>query len=508
MIFEKIEASSSIVDELDAFLDCNMQSILDFYNSSYSEIIEQKDIIDRFVLFKIRILENLDYSKVNNKAFLAILFDLCERFDLVSSFQAIVNIVQHFDMNFGKRLEAVELYMLTIRSNSDLIIKFDSIYELLNEALDSEEDNEDRVLVAFANYFKKVIDTSQVYIDKFKEKTLLLINLNNSSFLNCNFIKFLFSVNTSDFFDANIKIQEKIETCFSEHNFEIGKYNFIPEFLCENNTNYSNLLEITNPCFMDIRNISLNQCENIIDVDDVDISLRRGVSILDDEEQMFLYMKKFGNMHNAKLVSAFKFISDNFNSQDIDVIDWGCGQALGCISFAEYYKDININKVILIEPSEICLKRAALHVNKILPTSDVITINKTLDNIPVDYIRSNDKNVKVHLFSNILDIETFSLSKLIDKICVTQKGINFFVCVSPYITDIKTARINSFVHFFRNKYSSFELIADETNSSELLDFYWTCNNDYKGNLGVYCKHTKYGCKNKWTRVLRVFKVVL
>ena len=114
-------------------------------------------------------------------------------------------------------------------------------------------------------------------------------------------------------------------------------------------------------------------------------------------------------------------------------------------------------------------------------TKIINTINKDLDSLVAkDFLKEN--KTRIHLFSNILDMDVFSLSKLIELIKNNFPGENYFLCVSPYITDLKTARIDSFVNAF----------SDNTDFEEL----------YKVNN----KNGEW--INNWTRVVRVFKCVI
>ena len=91
------------------------------------------------------------------------------------------------------------------------------------------------------------------------------------------------------------------------------------------------------------------------------------------------------------------------------------------------------------------------------------------------------KNTKIHLFSNILDIDLFSMTKLISLIKNNFKGSNIFICVSPFVSEVKTERIEGFVNSFSNL-SKFDL---KTNISER-------NGEWTGKT--------------WSRVVRVFSV--
>jgi len=97
-----------------------------------------------------------------------------------------------------------------------------------------------------------------------------------------------------------------------------------------------------------------------------------------------------------------------------------------------------------------------------------------------DFKKGN--KMRIHLFSNILDMDVFSLQQLIELIKDNFSGENYFLCVSPYITDLKTARIDSFVNAFSSNDGFEELFKINSKSDDWI--------------------------NGWTRVVRVFKCVI
>ena len=198
-------------------------------------------------------------------------------------------------------------------------------------------------------------------------------------------------------------------------------------------------------------------------------------------------MHSFGKMHYEKLITAFEYLPLDFFSESTNIIDWGCGQAMATMVYLEYLQskglDQSINQIILIEPSEIALKRGALHIKKFNKSITTITINKDLDSVEHKDLSQNNSITNLHLFSNIIDIDLFSLHQLLEKIETNFKGINYFVCVSPYITDTKTNRIDNFVSHF-NKFESTNIKKIDNQKGE-----WKGNGD-------------------WTRVVRIFKTTI
>lgn len=166
-------------------------------------------------------------------------------------------------------------------------------------------------------------------------------------------------------------------------------------------------------------------------------SLLRGRAILKTKEQCNAYMACYSDMHVAKLNDAYNtlFHACNFRYQNIEVVDWGCGQALATCTLHDYLQsnsfNIGIRKSILIEPSSIALSRGGLHVKELGVTCDVNLLNRTADGI----LRLNPKQTsnfkKVHLFSNILDMGSVDLDEVYQNIKRNFSGENYFVCVSP-----------------------------------------------------------------------------
>ena len=171
----------------------------------------------------------------------------------------------------------------------------------------------------------------------------------------------------------------------------------------------------------------------------------------------------------------------------------------------KYGADI-VNKIVLIEPSELAIKRASLHVKKYAPNISVKTVCRKLDELTEQDLAIEHTNTTIHLFSNILDIDDYSQGRLIKLINATQLHKNTFVCVSPNINDIKTERLESFKRYFEKNNDTYELLMEVTTSKNSTDPYWNCNNNYTKQK---CNnHPMCGCENQWTRVIKVFKVEL
>ncbi len=249
--------------------------------------------------------------------------------------------------------------------------------------------------------------------------------------------------------------------------------------LKEQTTTYAYKLKyLENPTFDRIRafaNTFINELPSELR-DELYDSLNRGTDLLDSEPSMLVYLFSFGKMHQAKLNYAFSKIPDGFMEQsEINIIDYGCGQAVGTMCYADYLKargnKQKIKSITLIEPSEICLKRAALHASVFFPDAEITTINKKFDELDGNDISTSEDTPTLHILSNVLDLD-FDLQKFSELIKSKLVGYNQFVCVDPYFGySDKDQRMNKFAN----------LIAGNVSFSKILekgelnpDKNWTC----------------------------------
>lgn len=511
-LFEKLFAVSDSADSLDSFLIEEMQSLNDFYNSEYSNVLTSKESIERFILLRSSIIEQLDYNKSYNKAFISILLDFCERFNFIAATPRIYSVLEKNGINIGHRLQAALLFLYNIDSIPTLIGRYDMICQELQTSIELEEDNYRKAISTFLNYYSIVIRDTQPHVHyalEVKSKIEYSLSNNLFPFQNSDAIVKALQINLCNADLAFVQIQSIIDDLLNKKGFVKAVFEDEENvLLIENDTEYSRILNNTAKTFKSVREISVNKINEIPEKDEVYNSLGRGVAILTSESQMYSYMNSFGNSHHAKIHSAIDKISFDEIENDLEIFDWSCGQGLASMVFYEYMQSKSINlkikSVTLIEPSNICLQRASLHINHFDKTCIIRTVCKDIDSLKNNDIRSSPNNIKIHFFSNILDVEDFSITNLIGLIENTQKGLNYFVCVSPYITDTKTDRVDSFSRHF-SQFDTYELLEEKTTGGRLHDEYWNCNNRYKNCMCPSHPDTCKG-KNKWTRVIRVFKI--
>ena len=210
--------------------------------------------------------------------------------------------------------------------------------------------------------------------------------------------------------------------------------------IIEQGTNYAYKLQyMTDPTFDKVRTLSVKFYRELPKPmqDELYEALNRGIDILDSEPQMEAYMHAFGKMHQAKLEYAFDKLPDDFLEEpEINIIDYGCGQALGTMCYADFLRQKGcgqkVKTITLIEPSEICLKRAALNASIFFPNAEIKTVNKSFDELTADDIVCSEKTPTLHILSNVMDILDFYLEDFVDLINDIICGYNHFVCVGPF----------------------------------------------------------------------------
>lgn len=508
-LFENLFEISDTADSLDKFLNENMQAVNEFYNSNYACIQLSKNTIDNFILLKYNTISQLDFSKSYTKSFALILLDFCERFNFISATPRIYTILVKHNIPINNRLQAALQFLYPKpETNSELVDRFGPICEQLQLAIDTEEDNDSKSVATFLNYYGIVVnDTRLEFAEQVKAKIITAIQNDTYGFLQNKNILAVANIELQDLAIAYTQIQTVIDSVLEKEDIVMyapDEEKTAQNFIIETNTDYSReLLSVSND-FDSIRSISVRNA----------VSQKiagRGVKILESEEELFGYFKSFGNMHKAKLLSALEVLPSTFDSK-VSIIDWGCGQGFASMIFLEKYGNESVNHITLIEPSKIALERAALHCKKYSSEVSIRTICKKLDDLNEDDLIMPQSGITIHLFSNILDIDDYSQSHLIELIEQTQTGENYFVCASPYIDAIKTERIETFKRHFENNYESFELLMEFTNSKG--NEFWCCNNVYnKGSInhGGYfnCKEfDDCGCSNRWTRVINVFRTTI
>ena len=280
--------------------------------------------------------------------------------------------------------------------------------------------------------------------------------------------------------------------------------------IIESRSNYAFQLRGKNLSFSEIRNTSTAFFTSLPeDVrNELYNNMCHGTVKLDCEPELNAYMYAFGAMHNAKLRDAFSHLSTHFfDEKEIDIIDYGCGQAMGCISYADCLRENNhtqnVRRITLIEPSEIALARAALHSSLLFPNAEIVTINKGFDDLTASDIEVDTNIPTLHIFSNVLDMGStpnyngvFNLETFSNLVLEISKGYNEYVITEPLFSDSRRdEQVDIFISsllginvYYEKKCNSGEFVANKN---------WTCVIKCgcigQPNVKVSCSH-----KVSWT----------
>lgn len=488
-LIDDLISSSSSTKALSQFIEADSTKIYDFFISQrYDSFILHRERIEAYILPYYKVYKGLDFTNNRNKTFLLSLLDVSERFGNHTEFETLYRLCRRKNIALGSRLEASSKFLVGIRIVTDYFDRMPEILDLLASSYLLEEDSEEKVIATLIYYYTEVLQNfgyeNVCVVKEFRELLFSELSADNKKFLINSTVSEIL-VETIEEIDLIFNsIHQKIDLLL-ERSREFLPFD-ISRHLIELDSDYSLMLEPIQARFLKIRDLCASLYTNVAS-DDIFWSLQRGVRVLTEQNQLLAYMHSYGKMHYAKVMSAFAALSNEPLTSKLEIIDWGCGQGLGSVCFLEYISDrendFEIETISLIEPSEIALKRAALHVRKFDSNSGITTINKDLDSLLLEDLNSNSENTKIQLFSNILDIDFFSMSDLIFKIQQSYEGLNYFICVSPFISETKTQRIDDFVKSFENL-DSFQLIQFETDR----------NGEWEGT--------------NWTRVIRVFKVIV
>lgn len=183
--------------------------------------------------------------------------------------------------------------------------------------------------------------------------------------------------------------------------------------------------------------------------------VNHGVSLLRTDDGLNCYIAAYGESHKRKVFRAIEDLPLAELRESIEVVDWGCGQGLASICLVEKMRERNLiqnlKQITLIEPSTAAINRAKLNVSLAAPEIKLITRQLGLPptiHLDFDCISEIEFNkpITIHLFSNILDIETIDLKKLAE--LITSNGHKHYVlCIGP--ANRREDRINAFCRNFQ-----------------------------------------------------------
>lgn len=172
------------------------------------------------------------------------------------------------------------------------------------------------------------------------------------------------------------------------------------------------------------------------------------------------YLHFYWPMHNDKQNDAYNFLFQTrreYFTNEVNIVDWGCGQGLASFSFIEFLKSKRIapkiSSLTLIDESELAIERAKYICRRAYEAVEPITLVSDLNNLDPMSIPSGKAGLTIHFFSNILDVPGLDLSHIISCLVSTQQNRNLAICISPFIYDSRNRALTAFAEHFKQNYT-------------------------------------------------------
>ena len=160
--------------------------------------------------------------------------------------------------------------------------------------------------------------------------------------------------------------------------------------------------------------------------------LEAGTKTLQDDEECAQYLYSYSPMVQKQWDTVSKELDKlDFLSLEIqiEIIDYACGQGGASTLFLDkFYQDYKaaITKIKLIEPSSAAIKKAKIYLKEYSSNIQMEFINKNFNSLDSKELEFDESSLKIHLFSNILDIENIRSDLLLSKI-LENKGKHLFL---------------------------------------------------------------------------------
>lgn len=461
--FSKDIASLQTQDDFSAYLEsCFIELEEYLLNISDDEIQKIKfDIED--MLYDL--LDNNLIQNHNSKTINAFLILLAEKFLQTSLIGAITIIADYLPSGATKlRLEAAKLYLKVNDISKDYFSRCDAILDLLDNSVKVDEYNT-KAIKTFLYFCQSAIAQFQRVGNEELFSSFVKMLLEKKAEYG-----FLQDVLLKNFYEQIINIDAKdvhprITEILSSISHKKPLCILEPSTVSKENSPYSQKLNsLVNPTFDEIKSIAYKYIQSIGDKQELYDRLIRGEAIIDDEVLLYKYLVSFGGKHKAKLYSAYDAIIDKLRHEKFNIVDWACGQGMATIVLLNYARErnieLNIENITLIEPSSLALSRALLHVDVLKQKEyNICAINSDFDCLDAETLEFSNGLKTLHLFSNILDVENFSLdTNFFKKVSQSSDTASIFVCVSPNRNDKLNNRLDLFFNYFDENFDT-ELIA-------------------------------------------------
>lgn len=456
--------------ELESYLESCFFELENFFDAKNLEDIKELefDLVAILGDIKAKTHTNQKTSLIVN-AFYILLAQQFEKIKYIDGMKLILEFLP--DCGIKKRIKALLLYLNVKELPKAYFDNFNEIISLIFESINDDENNAvanisilNYYITAY-NYFIKTNDE-----DSLKQFEKLFIGI-HSKYASNLVSDLLYNQSLHDSI-IDTEDYELINQFLLEEKKSDQICNLIVESKSlKEDSEYSQILySLDSPTFDDVKQIASSYISSIGNPDELFYQLNRGQKVIDDEKLLFKYLQSFGSKHKAKLYSAYDQIFEKIKGKQLNIIDWGCGQALATMVLLDYAKTkkqiLDISNIILIEPSMLALSRGLLHIDVFKQKEyNIKSINSEIDCLQDSDILIENDYYTLHLFANILDIEHFRINDLLHKISSNISNDNLFVCVSPKINDKRSNRLDLFYKYFDENFNT-ELISSRDSDIE------------------------------------------
>ena len=220
----------------------------------------------------------------------------------------------------------------------------------------------------------------------------------------------------------------------------------------------------------------------------------RGKKILETPEECNQYIVGYYVKHKDKMCDSLAKLFDykglyNYDLNNIIIYDWACGQGLGSWLFLDEIKKrhlkITVSEIMLIDPSDIAIQRAKKFIGYKDKSIKLTPIIKEFKELSTEEIRRDADTLRIHIFSNILDIDAIDLNNLSQLIIESQNNQDYvIIAISP----LKEDRLKNFIDTFPDKSKekiSVRICTHQTNCND-------CSEENKGlcSISIQNRNTK------------------
>lgn len=182
----------------------------------------------------------------------------------------------------------------------------------------------------------------------------------------------------------------------------------------------------------------------------------RGTRPISEDEAAMCYLAAYARLHIGKIhLAVDHYLLTQRIPPRISIVDWGCGQGLATFVFADYLEKlgvrVDIENVLLVEPSRLALDYAELYLNKRFEGkgTKVRSVCAYFSGLKEGDLAMPGDAPVFHLFSNILDVEGIVMKDLTARFRLFRQRDNLVFVTSPkyYSGDI---RIQTFIDYLNS----------------------------------------------------------